>query len=614
MIQETTSTEHHKLQDIVLQLRQAVADAKDVSSKIYSKADIKSSGLSKTSTSIEITASVLESKTAGSFEETQFSTAYTDALANYPSNSAQGDEPIVENPDFARNHEQSPFGENISTNVNGDAKSKDISSHGIKHRKCVDLKKAKVSPSQVAKAAKATSDEEVPCSPPTINPKSQAMAAQMDRSGPVHDRLLQFELARQKKIEELATILSRREQEQVTGAPQVDKHSEAILRRRTQAGELPQNPITRLADYEVKKREERRRRQEEERQARLRESTATVSFLSPASRRIAERAQERRQGAETAAAAAAAAAAAGSDGCLDASAASCGPAAACVSESTPPASAQPRHPSRHGPEHYSASPFDIFAHTGAPPAAAAVLGSASGPILRLGLAARTTAGGAASGPAAPDPVTQAAVAAASRSPEQPAGPRPSESVRATAPSPEPPAPPPRAGGRGRSEQVSPPPPASQSRPRAVGDSDCRSAAAPSSRVGPAAVGARPPAGAGRGPAQPGGDGGWTAEPEPAEDSWRPTRTPPVRPGKSVHFDLGSSDEARGRRARRRTPERRAEPRAAAEHGRWQAAAGGEAGAGAELGEGEQEAEQLMLLVREHERLMLDNARCGDRRG
>ena len=129
---------------------------------------------------------------------------------------------------------------------------------------------------------------------PTINPRSLALASQLGRTGPVHERLLLSGERRQKKIDQLADQLNRRELELLRGVPQIDKHSEELLRqRRETVGGSPSGPpedtVARLADYEVKRREERRKRLGEQYEAQVRQATAPVSFLSPSSKRLVER-------------------------------------------------------------------------------------------------------------------------------------------------------------------------------------------------------------------------------------------------------------------------------------------------------------------------------------
>ena len=274
-------SEYNHLQDIVVQLRQAVADAKDVSSKIGSKTTLKvvvGNGSNSQGTLAQQDKVV---DASGSFG-LEFSSS---SSISRHSNGHKSNNGVHEDVDF-------------TLNSNEDGK------HNLqKNRKSHETKTSVASPHQVSKQSRAESEkEDKSCSPPAINPKSQALAALMDRSGPVHDRLIHSQLARQKKVDELAAVLSQREWETFTGAPQVDRRSEAMLRRRTRAGELPEDTVTRLADYEVKKREERRRKQADERQAQMRQEVVTVSFLSPASRRIAKRAAERRKNAEAAAA------------------------------------------------------------------------------------------------------------------------------------------------------------------------------------------------------------------------------------------------------------------------------------------------------------------------
>eukprot|EP00291_Cryptomonas_curvata_P025431 CAMPEP_0172168586 /NCGR_PEP_ID=MMETSP1050-20130122/10231_1 /TAXON_ID=233186 /ORGANISM="Cryptomonas curvata, Strain CCAP979/52" /LENGTH=157 /DNA_ID=CAMNT_0012839547 /DNA_START=191 /DNA_END=660 /DNA_ORIENTATION=+ len=69
------------------------------------------------------------------------------------------------------------------------------------------IKPAKFAPLHEPRIAKEPTEEIILPPPPLINPKSQALAAQMDRAGPIHERLMQSELARQRKHEALVAAL-----------------------------------------------------------------------------------------------------------------------------------------------------------------------------------------------------------------------------------------------------------------------------------------------------------------------------------------------------------------------------------------------------------------------
>ena len=110
----------------------------------------------------------------------------------------------------------------------------------------------KFSPVQDRKAREGPAEIPPPCtSSPTINANSRLLAEKKDRNGPIHERLMQFEAQRQRKLEDRAVEMTRRELETMTGTPQIDKHSEEISRRKVLDGSLPEDPFKRLANFEV---------------------------------------------------------------------------------------------------------------------------------------------------------------------------------------------------------------------------------------------------------------------------------------------------------------------------------------------------------------------------
>ena len=74
--------------------------------------------------------------------------------------------------------------------------------------------------------------------PPMINANSRAIAERKERSGPVHDRLLMLVAERQQKIDAQAAEQARRELDAVTGTPQIDRRSHEILRRKILDGQV----------------------------------------------------------------------------------------------------------------------------------------------------------------------------------------------------------------------------------------------------------------------------------------------------------------------------------------------------------------------------------------
>ena len=73
---------------------------------------------------------------------------------------------------------------------------------------------------------------------PLINPHSRALAERKERPGPVHDRLMQLVAERQRRLDARAAEQARRELDAVTGTPQIDRRSHEILRRKVLDGQV----------------------------------------------------------------------------------------------------------------------------------------------------------------------------------------------------------------------------------------------------------------------------------------------------------------------------------------------------------------------------------------
>jgi hypothetical protein len=73
---------------------------------------------------------------------------------------------------------------------------------------------------------------------PLINPHSRALAERKERTGPVHDRLMQLVEDRRRRLEARAAEQAQRELDAVTGTPQIDRRSHEILRRKVLDGQV----------------------------------------------------------------------------------------------------------------------------------------------------------------------------------------------------------------------------------------------------------------------------------------------------------------------------------------------------------------------------------------
>lgn len=77
---------------------------------------------------------------------------------------------------------------------------------------------------------------------PIINAHSRALADRKERTGPVHDRLLQLVEERRRRLEARAAEQAQRELDAVTGTPQIDRRSHEILRRKVLDGQVRPPP------------------------------------------------------------------------------------------------------------------------------------------------------------------------------------------------------------------------------------------------------------------------------------------------------------------------------------------------------------------------------------